>query len=104
MKSEHQIQNEIRIAISQAGHTVFRANVGKVQMKDGRWFDTGLPAGFSDLFGVRADGKAFFLEIKKHNGIVKEKQRLFLEVMKSKGALTGVARSVSDALKILGEE
>jgi len=101
MKSEHQIQQEIRVALSKAGHTVFRANVGKVQLKDGRWFDTGLPVGFSDLFGVTNTGQAFFIEVKNAKGRLKDKQRVFLEVMKKNGALTGVARSVQEAIEVI---
>ncbi len=51
MTTESLIQNQIRVELSKAGHTVFRVNVGKVRMADGRYFDTGLPKGFSDLFG-----------------------------------------------------
>ena len=54
MKSEHEIQKEIQVALSQHKCTVFRANVGKVQTIDGRWFDTGLPQGHPDLYGFRS--------------------------------------------------
>ncbi|MBF8970183.1 VRR-NUC domain-containing protein [Streptococcus sp. NLN76] len=101
MKSEQKIQNEIRVALSEAGHLVFRANVGKVRMSDGRWFDTGLPKGFSDLFGFRSDGQIFFIEVKNLKGRVRPEQKIFLERAKSQGALAGVARSVEDALDIV---
>ena len=41
MKSEQEVQNEIRVALTQAGYTVFRTNVGKVkpQMADGLILD-----------------------------------------------------------------
>ena len=45
MTTESLIQSKIRVALSQDGHIVFRANVGKVRMTDGRFFDTGLPNG-----------------------------------------------------------
>ncbi|HER8705353.1 TPA: VRR-NUC domain-containing protein, partial [Streptococcus pyogenes] len=51
MTTESLIQNQIRVVLSRAGHMVFRANVGKVKTADGRFFDTGLPKGFCDLFG-----------------------------------------------------
>ncbi len=58
IKSEHVIQNEIQIALSKHQCTVFRANVGKIRLPDGRLFTTGLPNGFPDLFGFRwADDK-----------------------------------------------
>ena len=105
MKSEHQIQNEIRLALANHNCLVFRTNVGKVQMKDGRWFDTGLPRGFSDLMGARlSDGKIFFIEVKNKNGRVREDQVKFINSMKSYGLIAGIARSVEDAIKIVGEE
>lgn len=103
MTEEHAIQNAIRIALSERA-IVFRANVGKVQMSDGRFFDTGLPAGFSDLFGFRVDGRIFFIEVKAPGGRVSKAQEHFLKTVRKYGALSGVARSVSDALKIIEEE
>ncbi|HEO7896648.1 VRR-NUC domain-containing protein [Streptococcus agalactiae] len=101
MTTESLIQNKIRVALSQAGHTVFRANVGKVKTADGRFFDTGLPKGFCDLFGFKPNGQIFFIEVKNETGRIRPEQKNFMEVMASKGALAGVARSVEDALKIV---
>lgn len=101
MTTESLIQSKIRVALSQAGHIVFRANVGKVRMADGRFFDTGLPKGFSDLFGFRKDGQIFFIEVKNETGRVRPEQKLFLETMRSLGAVAGVARSPEDALRIV---
>lgn len=101
MTTESLIQNKIRVGLSKAGHTVFRVNVGKVKMQNGRWFETGVPKGFSDLFGFRPDGRIFFIEVKNETGRVRPEQKKFMEVMASRGALVGVARSVDDALKIV---
>ncbi|WP_074751701.1 VRR-NUC domain-containing protein [Lactococcus garvieae] len=101
MKSEHDIQNEIRMALAERGILCFRANVGRVKMKNGRWFDTGLPRGFCDLFGFRKDGQIFFIEVKNGKGRTSEKQDNFMKLVKSNGALVGVARSVEDALEII---
>lgn len=103
MTRESLIQNQIRVALSKAGYMVFRANVGKVRTSDGRFFDTGLPKGFSDLFGFRPDGQIFFIEVKNEKGRVRPEQTKFLEIMKQRGALVGVARSVEDALGIVNE-
>lgn len=102
MKSEHEIQNEIRLALSNNNCLVFRTNVGKVQMKDGRWFDTGLPKGFTDLMGCRlSDGKIFFIEVKNKKGTVRDAQKIFIDRMKKYGLIAGVARSPEQALKIV---
>ncbi|HEM4402309.1 TPA: VRR-NUC domain-containing protein [Streptococcus suis] len=102
MEKEHKIQNDIRVGLTEVGCLVFRANVGKVRTSDGRYFDTGLPRGFSDLFGFRPDGQIFFIEVKNKNGRVRPEQEKFIERMKKRGALAGVARSVEDALDIVG--
>lgn len=101
MTTESLIQNQIRVELSKAGHTVFRINVGKVKMKDGRWFETGAPKGFSDLFGFRPDGRIFFIEVKNETGKLRPEQKKFIENMQSRGALAGVARSVEDAMEIV---
>ena len=101
MKTEHTIQNEIRVALTENGYTVFRANVGKVKTADGRWFDTGLPKGHPDLYGFRPDGKIFYIEVKNANGRVRPEQKQFIQTVKARGALAGIARSVEDALDIV---
>lgn len=101
---EHDIQNSIR---NQTGDIaiLFRANVGSGVTYDGRHFDTGLPKGFSDLFGFRLkDGRAVFIEVKTANGRVRPEQQNFIEKMQSYGALAGVARSIEDARKIILQE
>lgn len=104
MTEEHAVQNRIRIALSPYA-TVFRANVGKAFTPDGRFFDTGLPKGFSDLFGFRhSDGRIFFIEVKAPNGRVSPEQKNFIKQMRRCGAIAGVARSAEDALKIIQED
>ena len=104
MATESLIQNQIRVELSKAGHMVFRINVGKIRMADGRWFETGAPKGFSDLFGFRPDGQIFFIEVKNEKGRLREDQKKFMEAMKKRGALVGVARSVKDAMDIVNEK
>ena len=99
--TEHDTQNAIRLALSERGYAVFRANVGKVRMDNGRWFDTGLPKGFSDLFAVRA-GKIYFIEVKRPGGRIRPEQVHFLDTMRQRyGCPGGIAYSVEDALKIV---
>ena len=103
LKSEQEVQNEIRVGLSKAGHMVFRTNVGKVRMMDGRWFDTGLPKGHPDLYGFRSDGQIFYIEVKNEKGRVRPEQKKFIEVVKKRGAKAGVARSLEEALEIVNE-
>lgn len=99
--TETDIMNQIRMDVSAAGNLIFRANVGKVRMKDGRWFDTGLPKGFPDLFGVDASGYIFFIEVKAPSGRIRDEQKRFLDAMTARGIRAGVAHNSTEALEIV---
>ena len=102
--TEHDVQNTIRSALSQYA-IVFRVNVGSGKTADGRFFTTGVPPGFSDLFGFRlSDGKIFFIEVKKPGGAVRPQQTHFIKLMRSYGAIAGVCYSTHDALKLILED
>ncbi|MDR7870330.1 MAG: VRR-NUC domain-containing protein [Tissierellaceae bacterium] len=98
---EKDIQNEIRLALNPYA-VVFRINVGTFMSETGQFVSTGVPRGFSDLFGVRrSDGRAFFIEVKNKKGRTSKYQDNFLEQMRKAGAICGVARSAEDAIKIV---
>lgn len=102
-RSETDLMHEIMLALSQAGHACFRGNVGLYFTRDGRPVRTGLPVGFSDLFGHRAgDARAYYFEVKTATGKLRPEQKAFLDAMKNRGALAGVVRSVADALNLIG--
>lgn len=99
--TEHDIQNAIRLKLSELGFAVFRANVGNFQTADGRYIKSGLPKGFSDLFAVK-DGRVYFIEVKTPTGRVSEEQKHFIAVMRDRyGCAAGVARCVDDAVEIV---
>ena len=100
--SETDIQNQIRVALSPYCN-VFRVNVGLCYTRDGRPIRTGVPVGFSDLFGHRkSDGRAFYIEVKTPTGKASPDQLRFLERMIADGAIAGICRSPEDALRLLG--
>lgn len=100
--TETDIQNQIRVALSPYC-IVFRMNVGLCYTKDGRPIRTGVPTGFSDLFGHRkSDGRAFYIEVKTPTGKASPAQLRFLEQMAVNGAITGICRSPEEALRLLG--
>ena len=102
---EAAIQDSIRVALAQAGYVVFRANVGKVKTADGRFFDSGLPGGFPDLFGFKPEnGKVYFIEVKTSTGHRRKDQINFANFLRDKCAIYGVARSAEEAVTIVREE
>ena len=99
------IQDSIRVALAQAGYVVFRANVGKVKTADKRWFDSGLPGGFPDLFGFKPEnGKVYFIEVKTSTGHRRKDQINFANFLRDKCAIYGVARSAEEAVSIVKNE
>lgn len=96
--TEPDLMRSIMLALSEDGHAVFRANVGLFFTADGRPVKTGLPVGFSDLFGHRAgDARAFYLEVKTPKGRATPQQLAFVESMRRRGAIAAVVRSVEEA-------
>lgn len=120
-KTESNIQNEIRLAASENGCTLFRVNVGQgytgngttrhkngdVTVKNARPFNTGVPKGYSDLSGYKKItitpdmvGKsvavAVFAEVKTANGKIRDEQVNFIQRAKNAGCIAGVVRSVDD--------
>ena len=100
--TEHYFQNYARKELSKLGYTTFRTNVGKVKMHDGRWFDTGLPKGFSDLM-VLKNGKTYFIELKVGKNKASKNQLNFINQMTKNGFKAGIAYNMEDILKILEE-
>lgn len=101
--TESDIQNAIRLRLSEMGFAVFRTNVGKVRMPDGRWFNTGLPKGHPDLYAVR-NGKIYYIEVKTPTGKVSAEQEHFIATMRDRyGCVAGVVRSVEDAERLVND-
>lgn len=129
---EHALQNGIRNAL--AGRAlIFRANVGKawqsndvvkvprqmpvvmgprdVLLKNARPFETGLPPGFADLFGLVAveitpdmvgQKLAVFTALEVKDGArVSPLQRNFINAVNDNGGRAGVVRSVEDAERLV---
>lgn len=100
---EADIQSAIRLALNPYA-VIFRVNSGKVRMQDGRYFDTGVPNGFTDLCGFRkTDGKMIFIEVKTPKGRLRDSQINFIKAMQGHPIIVGVARSAEEAVKIVLE-
>lgn len=100
MKEETTIQNLIRIALSERGCIVHRANVGVFYTPQGEKIKVGVE-GHTDLYGHRPDGKAFYIEVKTEKGKPSKKQLAFISGMANSGAIAGIARSPVEAVRLV---
>jgi hypothetical protein len=114
--SESRIQAEIRLALSEHG-ICFRTNAGEFYQGKpvySKEFNQrvlinlrpvhGLPIGFPDLLFIRNDGTVFFIETKTESGRLRTEQINFIDRMDQLGIVAGVARSVEDAIKLIGRK
>lgn len=97
--TEHDLQNAIRLKLTQLGYRVFRVNVVGAYTRDGRYIPPSVPKGFSDLFVIR-DGRASFVEVKVRPNKPTPEQINFIRQMQRLGCNAGVAYSVEDAINI----
>jgi hypothetical protein len=113
-KSENTIQGEIRLALSKHG-IVLRLNSGKFWQGERVWSKEfnqyvlvnlrpvqGCPEGTPDLLFLGKSNNVAFIECKTQKGAAREKQKRFIEIMRQYGIKAALARSVDDALKIIG--
>lgn len=95
MKTETDIQQECRLAASEAGAIVWRNNVGATKNEYGRLIRYGLCTGSSDLIGI-FQGRFLAIEIKRPNEKPTEAQENFMTVVNNNGGIAFVARSADD--------
>lgn len=120
--TEHEIQNSIRLKLSELGYFTERVNVGsgylipkdlmdeikrkvpadlKHKLDKMHFFTTGAVKGRSDLSAIK-NGKIYFLEVKTETGKPTAEQLNFLAVMRDRyGCITGIVRSVEEAVKLV---
>lgn len=113
---ETKLQQEIRLALGQMPDLrIFRNQVGQLpDLRTGRPVQFGLAKGSSDLIGFKTIeiteehlGKklAVFtsIEVKTAKGKLSPMQHNWLSCVKQAGGITGVARSVQDAIQIISK-
>lgn len=114
MATEHDIQDAIRIALSENGGLCFRCNAGEFWQgrrvyspayKQDILLDIravkGLPKGFTDLLYISPGGKVAFIEVKKPGGKVRPEQVKFIERVRSMGFRAGIAHNIEEAKEII---
>ena len=111
---ETTLQQEIRLALGQLPDLrMFRNQVGQLpDMRTGRPVQFGLAKGSSDLIGFKTievtsdmvgQKLAVFtsIEVKTAKGKLTPMQHIWLSCVNKAGGITGVARSVQDAIQII---
>lgn len=114
--TETAIMRDIMLALSKLGARVFRNNVGvaKYQADNGQWHRVkyGLCTGSSDVIGlvpvtVTSDmvgqtiGVFTAIEVKAGKGVASDEQEAFINMVRERGGIAGVARSVEEAIALL---
>lgn len=114
--AETDLQQRIRLALgTRPDARLFRNQVGSLpDPRTGRLVTFGLARGSADLIGWRTvvvtpdmvgQRLAVFtsIEVKTLTGRVRPDQQAWLGVVRGAGGIAGIARSVTDALQIIGE-
>lgn len=115
MNPETKIQRNIMLALSQAGHTVWRNETGRfwmgqvihkeshsVTLANAAMIPCGLAVGSSDLIGIQAKtGRFFGIEVKTKSGRASKEQDNFITHVNKAGGIAGIARSPEEALELL---
>lgn len=112
---ESNIQKLIMIAVSDNGCMIMRNNCGVLKNPAGIpiKFGVGSPGG-SDLIGItpveitaemvgKVLGVFTAIEVKTETGKVRPDQIRFIEAVKRKGGIAGIARSPADAVALLSQ-
>ena len=100
---EQDIQRLIMLALSEAGCLIFRNNVGVLKNAAGIPIRFGLAVGSSDLIGLTPTGRFLAVEIKTSKGRATTEQLRFIEAVRARGGIAGIARSPAEALALLAQ-
>jgi hypothetical protein len=101
---ESDIQRLIMLALSEAGCLIWRNNVGVLKNQAGIPIKFGLCVGSSDLIGIAPSGQFLAIEVKTTTGRIRPEQARFIEAVRAKNGIAGIARSPEDALRLLADQ
>lgn len=80
---------------------VARINAGAYKTPDGRFIRFGFP-GCPDVLGQMKDGRILMIEVKSEDGRVTPDQAHMIAVSRAHNGVAGIARSVEEAMAIVG--
>ena len=93
---EKKLTKELLLLCGKNNIIAFDVNVGKVRLENGRYFNTGLPKGFSDLLLFTNDGRVFFFEVKVKPNKLSKEQVDFIQIMRKRNFFADALFSVND--------
>lgn len=100
---ESDIMRACMMALSEAGCLIWRNNCGSyTDPRSGSFvrYGVGNPGG-SDLIGIAPGGRMICIEVKTKTGRIRPEQQRFIDAVRAKGGIAGIARSPEDALDLL---
>ena len=100
-KSEKLIEKEILQFLGCQGLLLYRTEIGRIRLPDGKYFTTGLPKGHPDIYGLNKDNTVFYLEVKTPKGRPSKEQVNFMRAMKRRNVTCGFVRSKEEALHVV---
>jgi hypothetical protein len=81
---------------------VIHQSHGTVTIADARMIQAGLCVGGADIIGIHpGSGRMIAIEVKSATGRATPEQVRFIETVRACGGISGVARSVEDALQLI---
>lgn len=105
MKSESEIQSDVRLAVGQLRDVcIWRNNVGETTDSRGhrpRRVRYGLCVGSSDLIGIGPGGRFLALEIKVPGKRPTVEQQMFLDLVVARGGIAACVHSAEEALAVI---
>lgn len=113
MSGESALSKRIGLALSRLpGLRLFRNQVGRYKLADGRWLASGLKVGSGDRIGWRSRivtldmigqriAQFVSIEVKGDDGVEDDDQIAWAQTVRDAGGLAGFAYSEKDALDIV---
>ena len=101
--SEAVTLKKIMLEASRLGLRVFRNQVGGYKLSDGRFLQSGLCKGSSDLIGWTKDGKFCAIEVKAVGKQPTKEQVIFIENVKKAGGFACILDDEKKLEKALAE-
>lgn len=82
---EQRLDKEIMLYCGKRGWECYHINVGGGKLKNGTYFKTGVPKGWSDLFIIKGNGEVMWCETKIYPNKPTQEQLDFIDRMLKKG-------------------